>query len=293
MLVEKILSEYLDYLRGVKRYSENTIKSYRTDLEDFLSYCSEYRKKDIKEIGEKFVKSYLVILSESDIERKSIVRKISAIRGYFKYSFINEYIAVNPVTSIPSPKVSRKLPQVASYESILKVYHEIDKDNDYPELAKAIFEVLYGCAIRVDELCKLNLGDLNLSQRTLRVTGKGNKTRIVPVGEKSVGVIEKYLDTQQFKTKNSALFLNKKKKRIYSRLVHRLVDKYLSKVTDIKKTSPHVLRHSAATHMLDKGADLKAVKEILGHENLSTTQIYTHVSVERLKSTYKKSHPKS
>jgi integrase/recombinase XerC len=293
MRIEKILTEYLQYLKGIKRYSDNTIKSYRTDLDAFVSYCTEYSKQDIILISDKFIKNYLMLLSESGIERKSISRKISAIRSLFKYAFINEHINTNPASAISAPKVPRKLPQVASYESILKVYDAIDNEDDNPELVKAIFEILYGCAIRVDELCKLNRGDIDLNERTLRVSGKGGKTRIVPVGEKSIGIIKQYLGTKQFKSKNSPLFLNKKEKRIYSRLVHRAVNKYLSKVTDIKKKSPHVLRHSAATHMLDKGADLKAVKEILGHENLSTTQIYTHVSVERLKSTYKKSHPKS
>jgi integrase/recombinase XerC len=298
MLIEKILTEYILYLRNIKRYSENTVKSYSADLEAFLSYCHEHFKTDIRAINEKLIKSYLMDLSETGIEKKSIVRKVSAIRGLFKFAFINEYMGYNPASSIPGPKVPRKLPQVASYDAIIKVYNEIDKDKgnnkgESPELIKAIFEILYGCAIRVDELCKLNRGDLNLKERTLVVHGKGNKMRIVPVGEKSINILKQYLDKQQFKTNNFPLFLNKKEKRIYSRLVHRLVSKYLSRVTDIKKKSPHVLRHSAATHMLDKGADLKAVKEILGHENLSTTQIYTHVSIERLKSTYKKSHPKS
>ena len=292
MLVEKILQEYLRYLKSVKRYSENTVKSYRSDLGEFSSYCLEFSKKNISDINEKFIKSYLMVLSETGIERKSISRKLSAIKGLFKYSYLNEYIAVNPASAIFGPKVSRKLPEVASSNSILDAYKEIEKDKN-SEITKAIFEILYGCAIRVDELCKLNYGDINLRERTLKVLGKGSKMRIVPVGEKSVEVINNYLKTKTFDVISTPLFTNSKGKRIYPRLVHRLVNKYLSRVTDLKKKSPHVLRHSAATHMLDNGADLKAVKEILGHENLSTTQIYTHVSVERLKSTYKRSHPKS
>jgi site-specific recombinase XerD len=292
MLVEKVTEEYLQYLKSVKRYSGNTVKSYRADLEGFSSYCNEHSKKQISEISEKFIKSYLMVLSETGIERKSISRKISSIKGLIKFAYINEYIISNPVSAITGPKVKRKLPEVASVASILDAYKEIEKDEN-PEEVKAIFEILYGCAIRVDELCKLNYGDLNLKEKTLRVFGKGSKTRIVPVGEKSAVVIREYLDSKKFKSISNPLFLTKNGKRIYPRLVHRLVNKYLSLVTDLKKTSPHVLRHSAATHMLDNGADLNAVKEILGHENLSTTQIYTHVSVERLKSAYKKSHPKS
>jgi site-specific recombinase XerD len=233
-----------------------------------------------------------MILSETGIERKSISRKISSIKGLFKFACLNEYVEVSPASGISSPKFKRTLPEVAASKFILDVYEEMKKDKN-PEQIKAIFEILYGCAVRVDELCKLNYGDLNLKEKTLRVLGKGSKTRIIPVGEKSVTVIKDYLNTIGIKNISSPLFLAKNGKRIYPRLVHRIVNKYLSLVTDLKKKSPHVLRHSAATHMLDNGADLNAVKEILGHENLSTTQIYTHVSIERLKSAYKKSHPKS
>lgn len=292
MLIEKILKEYLRYLKSIRRYSDNTVKSYRADLEEFTSYCLEYSKKDISEISEKFIKSYLMVLSESGITKKSISRKISSIKGLFKFAYLNEYIKANPASAISGPKIPRKLPEVASSDAILDAYKEIDKEKD-SEKIKAMFELLYGCAIRVDELCKLNYGDLDLKEQTLKVLGKGSKMRIVPVGDKSVEVINKYLKINKFNSHSLPLFTTEKGKRIYPRMVHRLVNKYLSLVTDLKKRSPHVLRHSAATHMLDNGADLKAVKEILGHENLSTTQIYTHVSVERLKSTYKRSHPKS
>ena len=292
MLIEKVTEEYLQYLQSVKRYSYNTVKSYRADLEGFNSYCKEHSKKSVSDINEKFIKSYLMILSESGIERKSVSRKISSIKGLFKFAYLNEYIKINPASAVSGSKLKRNLPEVAAVNDILDAYKEIDKQEN-PEMIKAIFEILYGCAIRVNELCSLNFGDLNLKERTLRVFGKVSKVRIVPVGEKSVSVIKEYLDRNEFKSLTSPLFVAKNGKRIYPRLVHRIVNKYLSIVTDLKKKSPHVLRHSAATHMLDNGADLKAVKEILGHENLSTTQIYTHVSIERLKSAYKKSHPKS
>ncbi|MGA7837343.1 MAG: tyrosine-type recombinase/integrase, partial [Ignavibacteriaceae bacterium] len=149
------------------------------------------------------------------------------------------------------------------------------------------------CALRVDELCKLNNVDLDLKEKIIKVKGKGNKTRIVPVGNKSLEIIKQYLLLKDNNGGKEALIIKLKGGRIYPRYVYRIVNKYLTRVTDIKKKSPHILRHSAATHMLDNGADLRAVKEILGHENLSTTQIYTHVSVERLKSAYKKAHPKS
>ena len=232
-------------------------------------------------------------LNEKKLEKKSISRKLSTLRGMFKFFYQRNYISTNPSSSISNPKSKRKLPEVVSTESILKIYNLADKDDKDPELLKAVFELLYGCALRVSELCNLNRGDLDLDEKILKVLGKGNKMRIVPVGGKSISVINGYLAAKGNIPYNSPLLTDKNGNRIYPRLVHRMVSKYLSKVSDINKKSPHILRHSAATHMLDRGADLRAVKEILGHENLSTTQIYTHVSIERLKSTYKKAHPKS
>jgi len=178
-------------------------------------------------------------------------------------------------------------------ENILKIYELANESEDDPFLVIAIFELLYGCSLRVSELCELKVGDLDFKRGTLRVFGKGSKVRIVPIGDKSIEIIEAYLNFNPRKNMKSPLITLKNGKKLYPKFVYRIVNKYLGKVTDIKKKSPHILRHSSATHMLDRGADLRAVKEILGHENLSTTQIYTHVSIERLKEAYKKSHPKS
>jgi len=232
-------------------------------------------------------------LSEKGIDKRSIGRKLASIRGLFKFAFQNEYSETNPAAYLKNPKTSRKLPEITSTESILKIYQLADEAEENPALIKVIFELLYGCALRVSELCNLNFSDIDLSSNILKVKGKGSKERIVPVGDKSIPVIKQYLGSTEHISYNEPLLKTKRGNRIYPRFVYRIINKYLSKVTDIKKKSPHILRHSAATHMLDNGADLRAVKEILGHENLSTTQIYTHVSVERLKKTYKKSHPKS
>jgi site-specific recombinase XerD len=230
---------------------------------------------------------------KAGLEKKSILRNLASLRGLFKYAYHQEHIDTNPAAYLRGPKAPRKLPEILSTDAILKTYEFADKKNEDSLLIKAIIELLYGCAIRVDELCKLNRGDLDLKAKTLKVWGKGSKVRIVPVGDKSIKIIQEYLNEKEYRSIKEPLLINKKGNRIYPRFVHRIVNKYLSYVSDIKKKSPHTLRHSAATHMLDNGADLKAVKEILGHENLSTTQIYTHVSIERLKSTYKKAHPKS
>ena len=293
MEIGRLAIEYLEDIKNIKRYSPNTVKSYTEDLNGFLNYCSESSKNELSGITEKFIKSFLMSLNEKGLDTKTISRKLASIRGMFKYAYLQNYIETNPVILISNPKTKRKLPEVASTNSILEIYNLADENDSDPNLVKAIFELLYGCALRVSELCKLNFIDLDQKEKTIKVLGKGNKMRIVPVGDKSLKIIKEYLKNKSNIKSNSALLTNKEGKRIYPRQVHRIVKKYLGKVTDLKRKSPHVLRHSAATHMLDKGADLRAVKEILGHENLSTTQIYTHVSIERLKSTYKKAHPKS
>jgi integrase/recombinase XerC len=295
MDISSITEKYIEDLKNVKRYSYNTIKSYRTDLEEFGEYCIDHSKLELKNISEKFIKSFLMTLSEKGTGKNSICRKLASIRGLFKYAVQQELLQVNPTSLVTNPKSAKKLPEITSESSILTIYQLVEEEKDEYEarLIKTIIELLYGCALRVDELCKLNNLDLDLTERVLRVKGKGSKIRIVPVGGKSVSVIKEYLSVKKSNGGKEALLITKKGNRIYSRYVHRIVNRYLSKVTDLKKKSPHILRHSAATHMLDNGADLRAVKEILGHENLSTTQIYTHVSIERLKSAYKKAHPKS
>ena len=293
MKIENLINSYLDYIENVKRYSPQTVKAYRTDLSQFSEFSYSNNKITIDEVSEKFLKKYLMNLNEAGIEKSSISRKLASIRNLIKFAFQNGYSKTNPATFIKNPRSNKRLPEVTTTKSILKIYELADEVEENPGQVKIIFELLYGCALRVEELCNLNLSDLDMKNHTLRVKGKGNKVRIVPVGSKSLDIIEQYLGNNKDQNINEPLIKTKGGNRIYPRFVYRVINKYLSKVTDIKKKSPHVLRHSAATHMLDNGADLRAVKEILGHENLSTTQIYTHVSIERLKSTYKKSHPKS
>ena len=178
---------------------------------------------------------------------------------------------------------------------ILEIYSFVKKENGYNDAIKiiSIFELLYGCALRVSELCSLNISDIDFYSMSIRILGKGSKTRIVPLGSKSSVVLKDYIKSISQQKSNRPLFTNDLNERLDRHHIYKIVKKYLSSVTDIEKRSPHILRHSAATHMLDNSADIMAVKEILGHENLSTTQIYTHVSIERLKQAYKKAHPKS
>lgn len=293
MRIDQVIEQYLTELKSIKRYSPNTIKSYKEDLLGFDYYCQSNMKENIELILNKFIKSFLMTLNEQGLDKRSIARKLASVRGLFKYAFQRELIVSNPALHISNPKLERKLPEVVSLDSILKIYTLADEAEKNPILVKVIFELLYGCALRVSELCSINSSDVNLKSGVLKVKGKGNKERIVPIGSQSAKIINEYFSWRKSIAGGNAFLINNEGQRIYPRFVHRLVQKYLSKVTDVKKKSPHVLRHTAATHMLDRGADIRAVKEILGHENLSTTQIYTHVSIERLKSTYKKAHPKS
>jgi len=248
---------------------------------------------DVSFINERFVKSYLMHLSERDLEKISIVRKLSSLRGLFKFAYKEDLIKNNPTSQVRNPRTSKKLPEITSAENILKTFELADEADDNPLLIKVLFELLYGCSLRVSEVCNLKAGDVDLGKGLLRVIGKGSKTRIVPIGELSKNNLAEYLNSFPVKNYSEPFVRSKTGKKLYEKYVYRIVNKYLSKVTDISKKSPHILRHSSATHMLDNGADLRAVKEILGHENLKTTQIYTHVSIERLKQSYKKSHPKS
>lgn len=293
MKINNIIKIFIDYINEVKRYSPNTIRAYKTDLEDFSKYCQSLAKDDPELITDRVLQSYLMYTNESKLSKLTLIRKLSALRSFFKFTFKEGITKHNPAAYLRNPKSPVKLPEIAALEDILNIYELAVLEDKTPDLILVIFEILYGCSLRVSELCNLTLKDVDLEKNNLRVLGKGAKVRIVPIGNKSKEVIQKYLSSYPPKTLNSPLVRTRKDKKLYPDYVYRIVKKYLKKVTDLKRSSPHILRHSSATHMLDRGADLMAVKEILGHENLRTTQVYTHVSIERLKSAYKKSHPKS
>lgn len=292
--LREILNRMLAELSGISRASQNTIDAYTRDLNQFILFCDEKEIKLITQVTERIVRNFVINLSESGVEKSTISRKLSSLRRLLNFAIRHDLIEKNPLSKIPNPKVKRKLPETINLDSFLEIFRLLDEKGDDSAIrAKALFELLYGCALRVSELCSLNTGDIDFINMSVKVVGKGSKTRIVPLGSKSSSVIEKYLKTIKKSSQHKALFIDDSGMRITRHAVYSIVKNYLSKVTDINKKSPHILRHSAATHMLDREADLMAVKEILGHENLSTTQIYTHVSIERLKKSYKKAHPKS
>lgn len=289
MRLRILVTDFLEDLLKIGRFSDNTYRSYQKDLEQFVLFCESKDKAEINSISEKIVRKFVMELNERKLNKTSISRKLSAIRSLFNYAIKHDLIEINPIVSISNPKTTRTLPEIVNVDTL----DEITKDNQTNVLLNAVVELLYSCALRVSELCIINLKDIDFDNYIVRVLGKGSKVRIVPVGKESLVVLKRYLDTRTDLSYNSPVFVTPKNKRIYPRYVHRLINACLSQYTDLKKKSPHILRHSAATHMLDNGADLLAVKEILGHENLSTTQIYTHVSIERLKNIYKTAHPKS
>ncbi len=296
MSIAEAIDNYIKYISGVRRVSENTEMSYTNDLKQLLAFCNSAHKSEINNINERLVRNFIIYLNSEKVAATSISRKLASIRGFIDFCLEQKLLDLNPLQYIKNPKVKRKLPETVSIKSIESVFKLIDNSDldKYDKLLYyAIIDVIYSCALRVSELCSLKINDIDTKHGTIRVFGKGSKFRIVPIGKQTISTLKAFLEVRVNNLENEILFLTKKGNSINTKYVYRVINKYLGLVSDVEKKSPHVLRHASATHMLDGGADLIAVKEMLGHENLSTTQIYTHVSIERLKNTYKTAHPKS
>lgn len=294
ILISNLVDDFINEIESVRRYSNNTVSSYKRDLYQFHQFLTEKNISSIRQINERIIRNFLIHLSKLELSKSSISRKLSSLRSFFDFILLQVDDSVNPAKKIKNPKFKRKLPSTINLDSFYKIIRLIGEDDDVfrRNLNTAIFELLYGCSLRVSELCSLKVHDIDPVNLTVKVLGKGSKYRIVPLGNKSAEVVKEYSRINDNK-KREYYFSGKDGNSIDRWYVYRLVKKYIGKVTDIEQKSPHVLRHSSATQMLNNGADLLAVKEILGHENLSTTQIYTHVSVEQLKKSYKSAHPKS
>lgn len=273
------LSEYLDYLEIEKGLSQNTLDAYRRDLSDFLNFCGEFKKIQRTQIN-----TYIRNLHEKKYSPTSITRKIASIRGIFKWACTNEIIPANPALTLEQPKVPQKLPKVISVAEIEDILNQ-----NLTKLETVIIELLYGCGLRVSELTNLKINDYNLKTKYLECTGKGSKDRIVPLGTKAVSAIKKYLPEREFflqkcNKKSLKLLINEHGKEVTRQEVYTFIHNQGTKLH--KTISPHTLRHSFATHLLENGADLRVVQELLGHSNVSTTQLYTHISKKRLKEVY-------
>lgn len=293
------IDQFLHYLKFQRKYSEHTLESYRNDLTQFAEFLEDKIKQNhvsLKTVETKHIKEFLGYLLMMELGKRSIARKLSSIKSLFRYLVKKEIIKENPATIVTSPKLERRLPIIIDIKQASKIM-ELPSSATFEGMRdRAILELFYGAGLRLSELCTLMPGNINFQTDTIRVTGKRRKERILPMGSYIKDTLKKYLGMREGLKpikNNSIVFIDKNGKPLYPLAIQRMVKKYMSELSEQEHLSPHVLRHAFATHLLDRGADLFAVKELLGHESLSTTQIYTHVSTERLKKVYKQAHPRA
>ena len=292
-----VQEKFIEYISFEKRYSHHTIQAYTKDLSQFSNFLSEqYGISDLTSAGHQQIRSWMVHLMETGLSERSVLRKLSTLKSFYKYLHRNQVIDHNPTLIVIPPKIPSRNPEFVGEEKMQNLFEQIDFGNDYISVRdKMILEVFYGTGIRLSELIDLQTYDVSLEDCTMKVLGKRNKERIIPFTQKMGKQLSAYLELKGDQGFNAegALFVTNKGKKLYPRLVYRIVNKYLSMVTTLTKRSPHVLRHTFATHMLNKGADLNAIKEFLGHANLAATQVYTHNTVDKLKKIYRQAHPRA
>ncbi len=288
---------FFDYITLEKRYSRHTIGAYINDIQQFEDFLAvHYTVVNDADISFHYIRAWMVSLLDSGVTPRSVNRKLSCLKSYFKYQIRQKTISIDPMLKVVAPKVGKKLLQVVPEQHLDRLFTDIDFGEDFKGLRnRLMMELLYSCGLRRGELLSLTIKDIDLSNFTLRVLGKGNKERIVPFGRPLANNIEQYLHSrkQTFEHSTSAFFLTDKGEPMYEKYVYNIVHRYLGQVTTIEQRSPHVLRHSFATHLSDAGADLNAIKELLGHSSLAATQVYTHNTIEKLKRVYEQAHPKS
>lgn len=295
--------EFLIYLRVERNCAKNTIESYQRDLWQFLDFISKAtkllpEKVEPATINHLQIREYLSFLQERGLRRRSIARKLIALRSFFKFLYREEILKVNPLLRVSIPKLDKKIPQFLYQKEMEQLLEAPDITHFQGARDKAILEVLYASGLRVSELVGLDIASVDLGNGYVRVMGKGGRERIVPLGSYAIVAIKKYNNyrnilAQKTQKDEKALFLNKFGSRLSRRSVGNIINKYIETTSIIKKISPHVIRHTFATHLLDAGADLRSVQELLGHLSLSTTQIYTHVTKKHLKEIYGHAHPRA
>jgi len=290
--MQRYIDKFINYLKVEKDASPHTITNYGIDLKAFGAFLGE---KDVTAIDRLVLRRYLAEMRAKNYSKRTVARKLASLRSFFRFLFREGYIKTNPITAVSTPKLDKKLPVVLDVNKVAKLVQSPPEDNVAGLRDRAILETLYSGGIRVSELVGLDVDDVDIISEVIKVLGKGSKERMVPIGGPAVSAMRKYLDKRGEKRvrDKDAVFLNKSGKRLTDRSVRRVVDKYVRLTSVAEHISPHSLRHSFATHLLDRGADLRSVQELLGHMNLSTTQIYTHVTMERLKTVYDKAHPRA
>ena len=290
-----MLEKFLEYIRVEKRYSPHTVTSYKRDLEDFLKFVMDTEgHENLTKADKKVVRNFMVSLSEKQFSKRSINRKLSALRSFYLFLLKIGEIKVSPLETLKSLKFYPEKRIPFSQDEMLALEQKLESNEEIPFLEKLIIETLYQTGMRKAELCSLQLRDVDFSQNQLMVTGKGNKQRIIPVSATLIEDYKKYLAVRcPHSDYGHYFFVNAKGKKLGERFVYSTVNTYLSLVTSKEKKSPHILRHSFATHVLDNGAEISKVKKILGHASLASTQVYTGANIEQLKKVLNSAHPRA
>ena len=289
---------FLQYLHTEKRYSPHTVRSYKNDLDQFFSYMSlNDMSPEPEEINSHQVRAWIVSLMENNVSSSSVHRKISCLRVFFRYLRKEGFVKSDPLEKVVLPKRRKRLPQFVSEESLESLFDNDNFGDDFNGIRnRTIIEMLYLTGMRRSEMINLRNADIDLGEEVIKVTGKRNKQRIIPLTKPFTKELENYISMRDKVAVSGGgdwFFLTEKGNKLYDKYVYNIVKGYLSLVTTIEKKSPHILRHTFATHMLNRGADLNAIKELLGHANLSATQVYTHNTFEKLKKIYKQAHPRA
>ena len=287
--MDRLLDKFTTYLKVEKNYSPHTVLNYNVDLKAFLGFCAG---KPLDQVDYILLRQFLAQLRAKNFRPRTLARKLSTLRTFFRFLHREGLIKDNPAVLLLTPKLDKLLPKFLSEEEMARFIEAPDLSQERGLRDRAILETLYSAGIRVSELVGLNVEDVDLISQIAKVAGKGKKERLVPLGSQAVEALKGYLERRGF-AKSSAFFLNKSGTRLSARSVCNIVDKYILAASLNYDISPHVLRHSFATHLLNRGADLRCVQELLGHMHLSTTQIYTHVTTDRLKKVYDQSHPRA
>ena len=286
--MNRYIEKYLSYLEIEKNYSPHTILNYKIDLIELFAFVQE---TPVEKIDYLALRKFLAHLRTKQHRPRTLARKLSALRSFFRFLQREGYLKSNPAVLMATPKLDKKLPNFLSENEMTQLIETPSLDQVSGKRDRAILEILYSTGIRVSELVGLNVEAVDFISNIVKVMGKGKKERLVPIGDQALRSLKEYLDSRKKET--NILFLNKNGTRLTARSICNITNKYIQVASIKNHVSPHVLRHSFATHLLNRGADLRSVQELLGHVNLSTTQIYTHVTTERLKSVYDKAHPRA